>query len=99
MHNVVKQWRAEKYDRKIKPIKISNMELIKINYKLENLHVDFCCRRNSNYAMAWIYLNYFRNYSISKYWKFLKKTLRILILFQVDSFISIFDIDLKELET
>ena len=28
MHNVVKQWRAEKYDRNIKPIKISNMELI-----------------------------------------------------------------------
>ena len=34
MHNMVKQWRAEKYDYNIKPIKISNIELIKINYKL-----------------------------------------------------------------
>ena len=49
--------------------------------------------------MAWIYLNYFRNYNGSKYWKFLNKTLRILIFFQVDSFTSIFDIDVKELET
>ena len=32
MLNVVKQWRAEKYDRNTKPLKISNwnMELIKI---------------------------------------------------------------------
>ena len=35
----------------------------------------------------------------SKYWKFLNKTLRILIFFQVDRFTSIFDIDVKELET
>ena len=49
--------------------------------------------------MSLIYLNYFRNYNRSKYWKFLNKTLRILILFQVDSFTIIFDIDVKELET
>ena len=49
--------------------------------------------------MALIYLNYFRNYNRSKYWKFLNKTIGILIFFQVDSFTSIFNIDLKELET
>ena len=44
------------------------------------------------------YLNYFRNYNRSKYRKFLNKTSRILIFFQVDSFTSIFDIDVKDLE-
>ena len=48
--------------------------------------------------MAWIYLKYFKNDNRSKYWKFLKKTLKILIFFPVDSFNSIFDIDVKELE-
>ena len=49
--------------------------------------------------MVLIYVNYFRNYNRLKYWKFLNKTIRILNFFQVDSFTSIFDIDVKELET
>ena len=34
------------------------------SYKPENLYVGFCCIRDSKYAMALIYLNYFKNYKL-----------------------------------